>query len=200
MPPCRCCTHRLRRGRVAVPARRDGQRLTPARRAGTAALARSQAGVSPYIRFYLGGVRARCAPRPPALQTGRGLPAEGSTGRGWNARTKPRQCVGRPALCPAVPPEGFAKCKFSAPVRGYKIGLVKPNFAKPAHLAKPGGGAGWALAGVAGARRGGRGALGGCVRYYNRKMNSPRLYRWGLFVNFGVAARSKVSGWKVYRG
>lgn len=154
MPPCRGCTHRPRTGRVAGPARRDGQRLTPARRAGPAALARSQAGVSPYIIFYLGGVRAWCAPRPPALFAGRGLPAEDSTGRGWNARTKPRQCVGRPALCPAVPPEGFAKCKFSAPARGFKIGLVKPNFAKPAHLAQARRGCGL------GAGRSGRSAAG----------------------------------------
>lgn len=188
MPPCSSCTPATNRpGCRACAAGRPKADTGTAR--GPCSPRPLASGREPLYRFNHGGVRAWCAPRPPALFAGRGKPANGCTGRGWNARTKPRQCVGRPALCPAAPSECFAKCKFSAPARGLKIGLKKPNFAKPAHLATHGGGCGL------GAGRSGRSAAGRTgvrVSKTFRDRKSPRLYRRGLFVNF--ACRSKVSG------
>ena len=74
-----------------------------------------------------------------------------------------------PGLVPSAAPEGFAKCKFSAPARGFKIGR-QPNFAKPAHLAQARRGCGL------GAGRSGRSAAGrsGVARWVCSMLQSLR--------------------------
>lgn len=101
-----------------------------------------------------------------------------------------------PGLVPSAAPEGFAKCKFSAPARGFKIGR-QPNFAKPAHLAQARRRC-WLGAGRRGRSAAGRsgGARWVCsvLQPYERKTKSPRLYRWGLFVNFALPHARKYRG------
>lgn len=85
---------------------------------------------NPYFKKSTLEGRARGArPDPPPCmywnEQGGACPLPGVTGAAGTHEASPasaeaaRPCAQRPA------PEGFAKCKFSAPARGFKIGATK---------------------------------------------------------------------------
>lgn len=82
-----------------------------------------------FKKSTLEGPARGAGPDPPPsmhwIEQGGACPLPGATGAAGTHEASPASAKAARPCAQNAPPEGFAKCKFSAPARGFKIVAIK---------------------------------------------------------------------------